>query len=49
MANTKKCEHPSCKCMAKEGAKFCSTYCEGKGDSPDIRCDCGHTACQDKA
>ncbi len=29
MAETKKCAHPSCNCIPKEG-KYCSTFCEGQ-------------------
>jgi metallothionein len=45
MADDKKCAHPACKCRAKEGGDFCSTYCEGVGETPDIECNCGHPEC----
>jgi len=45
MANDKKCAHPSCNCQAKEGSKYCSTYCEGAGKTTEIQCNCGHSAC----
>ncbi len=45
----KKCAHPSCKCTAREGSDYCSTYCEGTGSTPDLTCACGHPACSDTA
>jgi hypothetical protein len=44
-----KCAHPSCLCPAKQGSKYCSTYCEGEAESADILCICGHSGCGDKA
>jgi hypothetical protein len=44
MADTKKCAHPSCPCVVTEG-KYCGTFCEGQGGTPDIECECGHAAC----
>ncbi len=45
MSEEKKCEHPSCKCHAREGSDYCSAYCEGAGTTLDIQCGCGHPAC----
>jgi hypothetical protein len=45
MAENKKCAHPPCKCQAREGSDYCSTYCEGAGNAPDIQCNCGHPGC----
>lgn len=45
MADKDKCAHPSCKCMARDGSKYCSAFCEGAGNTPDITCGCGHPAC----
>lgn len=45
MAEKKKCAHPSCNCMAKEGSNYCSSFCEGAGKAPDINCGCGHQGC----
>lgn len=39
------CAHPSCVCKRSEDSKFCSTYCEGASDHPDITCNCGHGGC----
>ena len=47
--NKKKCAHPSCKCMAREGSDYCSTYCEGAGKTPDLECNCGHPGCSSTA
>jgi len=49
MASDKKCAHPSCRCTAKEGSDYCSSFCEGAGKSPDIQCGCGHPACAAQA
>jgi hypothetical protein len=40
-----KCAHPSCACPAKQGSKYCSTYCEGEAKTVDIICSCGHPGC----
>ena len=40
-----KCAHPSCVCAAAKDSKFCSAYCEGASDHPDITCGCGHAGC----
>jgi len=40
-----KCAHPSCVCAAASDSKFCSAFCEGSTDHPDITCNCGHAAC----
>jgi hypothetical protein len=48
-SNFEKCAHPSCLCAAKQGSKYCSTYCEGEADTADILCLCGHSGCGDKS
>ncbi len=40
-----KCAHPSCQCRAMTGSNFCSTFCEGQGETLDILCGCGHNGC----
>ncbi len=46
MADQKeKCAHPSCVCRAAEDSKFCSAFCEGATENPDITCNCGHAGC----
>jgi hypothetical protein len=40
-----KCAHASCTCPADEGSKYCSAYCEGKGQTVTIDCDCGCPTC----
>ncbi len=32
-------------CQAKQGSKYCSTYCEGEAKTADIICNCGHASC----
>jgi hypothetical protein len=39
------CAHPSCVCTRSDDSKFCSAYCEGASDHPDITCNCGHAGC----
>jgi hypothetical protein len=34
MDESKKCAHPSCRCMAKKDSNYCSTYCEGEAHTP---------------
>jgi hypothetical protein len=45
MSESKKCAHPSCNCIPKEGKSYCSTYCEGQAETADIECSCGHGGC----
>jgi hypothetical protein len=40
-----KCAHPSCNCIAVKDSKYCSAFCEGASDKPDITCNCGHEPC----
>jgi hypothetical protein len=46
MPEAKKCAHPSCACLTTE--KYCSAFCEGQADHPDIECECGHGPCAEK-
>jgi hypothetical protein len=45
MEHTKTCAHPSCPCQVGTDIEYCSTFCSGQADTPDIVCSCGHTAC----
>jgi len=45
MEANKKCAHPSCTCQAAKDSKYCSTYCEGQAETPDLVCSCGHAGC----
>ena len=50
MANDREarvCEHPSCNCLVSEESEsdYCSSYCEGAGDTTEIACGCGHAGC----
>lgn len=40
-----KCAHPSCACKKSSDSKFCSAFCEGASENPDILCNCGHQCC----
>jgi len=44
-ANTAKCAHPICSCVALSG-KFCSVECEAMEKIPDIDCRCEHHDCK---
>ncbi len=41
----KKCAHPSCNCVAREGSEYCSEYCETEGKVTKVTCNCGHMGC----
>jgi len=45
---TKKCAHTTCTCMAPEGQKYCSTFCEDAAGTTTLQCDCGHPSCESK-
>ena len=51
MANhtDEKCAHPACVCPRSQDSKFCSAFCEGASDKPDVICNCGHAGCSAKA
>jgi hypothetical protein len=40
-----KCAHTPCKCEAAKDSKYCGAYCEGREDTTEILCSCGHPAC----
>lgn len=42
----KECKHPACSCPVPEGQNYCSSICEGSGDTTTIDCDCGHPECK---
>ncbi len=42
----KKCAHELCSCMAPEGQKYCSTFCEDAVGTTTLQCDCGHPGCE---
>ena len=41
----KNCAHEGCKCLARDGEKYCSQYCEDSKGVTTLQCDCGHPAC----
>ncbi len=41
----KKCAHEGCSCLAAEGSKYCSLFCEDAKGMTTIKCDCGHVGC----
>jgi hypothetical protein len=46
MADEKEtCENPPCTCAPQPGGSCCSAQCEGKGDTIELDCDCGHPEC----
>lgn len=48
MTENTKCAHDMCDCIVSEGETFCSEHCEDAKDQDivEIKCDCGHKACQ---
>jgi hypothetical protein len=44
-AKKNKCAHKLCSCIAPEGNKYCSAYCEAANKTTDIACGCEHPAC----
>jgi hypothetical protein len=40
-----KCRNAVCTCQAQPDGKYCSAQCEGRGDSIELDCDCGHAEC----
>lgn len=48
MENDNKCAHDACFCMTTGDAEYCSEHCEDAHDQDivEIRCDCGHSACE---
>jgi len=49
MAEKKQCAHPACNCLAAEGGKYCSQYCEDAGNTMELSCNCGHQGCARQA
>ena len=47
-AQSKKCAHPPCSCMATEGSRYCSVECEAMEKTPDLDCLCPHPDCKGK-
>jgi hypothetical protein len=43
-----KCAHPECSCPPAKDSKYCSPYCEGAKDTPEIACGCEHSSCAGK-
>lgn len=44
-----KCAHASCECLVEKGGpygKYCSDVCRMKGDTVELRCECGHPPCR---
>jgi hypothetical protein len=39
------CKHPACSCPKPDDGDYCSSICEGSGDTVTIDCDCGHPEC----
>ncbi len=42
----KKCAHEACSCIAREGQKYCSTFCEDSKGVTTLKCDCDHPKCK---
>src|SRR6266511_4586147 len=39
------CANPVCTCPPQPDGKYCSASCEGKGQTVELDCDCGHPEC----
>jgi hypothetical protein len=48
MADPKKCAHQACACQVTndEFGDYCSPHCQEAGELTELRCECGHPACQ---
>jgi hypothetical protein len=44
-ADKNTCAMPTCTCRVSDGHKFCSAFCEGQGETPEVFCSCGHPEC----
>ncbi len=40
-----KCKNPPCSCPPSDDTKYCSVTCEGKGETIELDCECGHPEC----
>lgn len=40
-----KCGNAPCSCKPQSGEKYCGVVCEGKGETIELDCDCGHPDC----
>jgi len=45
MSENEKCAHPACNCIAPEGSKYCSQYCNDASDTIELACNCNHPGC----
>jgi hypothetical protein len=43
-----KCAHPACQCTVANDqfGAYCSAHCQDAGELTELRCECGHSACQ---
>jgi hypothetical protein len=48
MAETEKCAHPACNCVAAKDSKYCSQYCDDASDTTELSCNCGHPGCAEE-
>ncbi len=48
MEDDNKCAHNACSCTVTNDEDYCSEHCEDAEDQDiiEIKCDCGHSACQ---
>ncbi len=44
-----KCAHAACTCIAPEGQKYCSQFCQDSIGTTTLQCDCGHPGCERQA
>jgi metallothionein len=48
MAETKRCAHTACNCVAPADGKYCSQYCDDAGNTEELACNCGHPGCAEE-
>ena len=46
MADTKKCAHEGCTCIAASDSNYCCEFCADSTSLQTLSCDCGHTGCK---
>jgi hypothetical protein len=46
MAETKKCAHPACSCIATDKQKYCSQICQDSKNMTALACHCDHPGCR---
>lgn len=40
------CAHEACNCAKGADSDYCSAYCESAEGVTELKCECGHAACE---